>query len=196
MQFGAAGFHPPNHGDPIWLAPHRGRRVCTLTRTHGDDWAVLSTYVLIGDLGLTNSASASRSARKPTFLRGSLGAARPVALRIVSEKAKPGTAGLRCSRGKRSARQLERESMSTFLQYLSAGFAVAAAALWFWSAKVRLPEAVRHIDYGHVGDRQPKPTDDLDRLTSGLARQSRLSAQAAICAGASALLQGLLTTFG
>jgi hypothetical protein len=86
--------------------------------------------------------------------------------------------------------------MSQFMQYLSAGFAVAAAALWLWSAKVRLPEAIRHVDAGFFGGNEPKPIDDLDRLTSGLAQQSRLSSQAAICAGASALLQGLPIAFG
>jgi hypothetical protein len=80
------------------------------------------------------------------------------------------------------------------MQYLSACFAILAAALWFWSAKVRLPAAILHIDNGYFT--QPKPIDDLDRLTSGLSRQSRLSALAAVCAGMSALLQGLLAAFG
>jgi len=80
--------------------------------------------------------------------------------------------------------------MSYYLQHLLAGFAFAAAALWLWSAKIRLPGAILHIDAGSFS--QPKPIDDLDRLTSGLARQSRLSAQAAVCAGVAALLQGFV----
>jgi hypothetical protein len=42
-------------------------------RTLGEDWAALSMYVLIGDLGPTNSASASRSACRTDFANGSLG---------------------------------------------------------------------------------------------------------------------------
>ncbi|MGB3865057.1 MAG: hypothetical protein WBA29_05450 [Xanthobacteraceae bacterium] len=67
-----------------------------------------------------------------------------------------------------------------------------AAFLWFWSANVRLPDAIRHVDAGHFGETE-KPEDDLDRLTSGLARQGRLSGCAALAAGISVGLQALAT---
>jgi hypothetical protein len=82
------------------------------------------------------------------------------------------------------------------LQHLSAFCAFIAAVLWLSSALVKLPDAIRHLDAGFIDDTQPKPVDDLDRLTSGLARQSRLSAMAALAAGLSALLQALTTAFG
>lgn len=70
-----------------------------------------------------------------------------------------------------------------------------AAALWFWSAKVRLPDAIRHIDDGFVGEEE-KPKDDLDRLTSGLARQGRLNGRAAMAASLSVGLQAFSTYLG
>jgi hypothetical protein len=81
----------------------------------------------------------------------------------------------------------------SIITYASAGFAFIAAALWFWSARVRLPDAIRAIDDGFINDEQPKPVDDLDRLTMGLTRQSRLSALAAFAAAISAVLQGVAT---
>jgi hypothetical protein len=33
-----------------------------------------------------------------------------------------------------------------YLQWVSAGFAFLAAALWLWSARVRLPKAIEHVD--------------------------------------------------
>lgn len=83
-----------------------------------------------------------------------------------------------------------------FLQNASVCFAFVAAALWFLSARVKLPDYIQNIDEGFINDTQPKPVDDLDRLTSGLTRQSRLSALAALAAAMSALLQGLATALG
>ena len=76
----------------------------------------------------------------------------------------------------------------TLLELGSLAAALAAAAFWFASARVKLPAAIRTIDEGFFSDGQEKPVDDLDRLTSGLRKQSRRSAFAAVAAGASALL--------
>ena len=67
------------------------------------------------------------------------------------------------------------------LQLASAVLAFAAAVFWFLSARVVIPTAIRQIDFGTLDGQ--KTEDDLDRLTNGLRRQSRLSAIAAICAG-------------
>ena len=75
------------------------------------------------------------------------------------------------------------------IQSVSAACAVAAAVLWFRSANIGLPKAIRNIDYGYVGSEE-KPVDDLDQLTNGLRRQSRFSGYAAVAAGCSALAQG------
>ena len=77
----------------------------------------------------------------------------------------------------------------TFAECFGLFFAFVAATLWFLSARVKLPNYIRHIDEGFLDDSQPKPDDDLDRLTGGLTRQSRLSAWAAIAAGLSAVFQ-------
>jgi hypothetical protein len=82
------------------------------------------------------------------------------------------------------------------LQYSSAVAAFVAAFLWFWSAWIPLPATIRHVDGGFIGDSQPKPEDDLDRLTAGLRKQSRLSAAGAIAAGIAALLQGFSIALG
>jgi hypothetical protein len=37
-------------------------------------------------------------------------------------------------------------------QFASAAFAFLAAALWLWSAKVRLPRAITAIDHGKIED--------------------------------------------
>lgn len=81
--------------------------------------------------------------------------------------------------------------MSEFLlQVASAICAFVAAGFWLASALVRLPKAIKQTDFGPLGT-DPKPGDDLDRLTNGLRRQSRLTALAAIAAPISAALQGL-----
>ena len=75
-----------------------------------------------------------------------------------------------------------------FIQSMSAFCAFGAAGLWFWSAMIKIPRAIREIDDGSITD-VPKPEDDLDRLTNGLFRQSRLSAYAAVAAGLSTFFQ-------
>lgn len=76
------------------------------------------------------------------------------------------------------------------LSYFSAVAALVAAALWFWSASVPTPDRIAMVDGGFI-DGSPKPIDDLDRLTIGLKRQSKLSGFAAIAAGIAAALQGV-----
>jgi hypothetical protein len=92
--------------------------------------------------------------------------------------------------------------MST-LNFLSAFFAIAAAALWFISAVIKTPErfaihvAAPDSVMGHPLGGNPlggsyvgqAHSNDLIALANALRRQSRLSAWAASCAGVSALLQ-------
>ena len=77
--------------------------------------------------------------------------------------------------------------------YASAAAALAAAVFWLWSARVKIPGAIRQIDLGHFGGTTPKEPDDMDKLTSGLVRQSRLSAAAAKFAATAAVLQAVAT---
>jgi hypothetical protein len=81
--------------------------------------------------------------------------------------------------------------MQNVIPWGSAGFAFVAAALWLWSARVRLPATIKQIDFGSIDPAEPEPIDDLRRLTNGLKRQSRLSAWAAGAAAISASLQGV-----
>ena len=81
------------------------------------------------------------------------------------------------------------ETVTNYLQYASAFFAFIAALLWLLSALVKLPKAIEVIDAGYFDEAKPKPSDDLDRLTQGLTRQSQLSAMAALAAGVAAILQ-------
>lgn len=80
------------------------------------------------------------------------------------------------------------ETIRIVLEGLSVVSALFAAVLWFRSSNVNLPKLIQHIDYGFIGDRE-KPEDDMDRLTMGLSRQSRLSAKAALSAGIAASFQ-------
>lgn len=66
------------------------------------------------------------------------------------------------------------------LQIVAAGFAFAAAVLWFISARVCLPE-------------RDEPRWDADSRLLGIARkQASWSTRAAVCAGISAVTQGIL----
>jgi hypothetical protein len=78
------------------------------------------------------------------------------------------------------------------LSYASAAAALAAAVFWLWSARAKMPEAIRHVDLGDFHD-GPKEPDDVDKLMSGLVRQSRLSAVAAKFTAAAAVLQAVAT---
>lgn len=92
--------------------------------------------------------------------------------------------------------------MST-LTFLSAIFAIAAAALWFASAVIKTPERFAiHVVAPNSTMGQPlggnplggtyvgqAQSGDLVNLAHALRRQSRLSAWAASCAGVSAVLQ-------
>lgn len=88
------------------------------------------------------------------------------------------------------------------LQLASAGAALAAGALWFWSVKVAFPDRytinVVRPDEGLFG---PEPmggtfvgqaySSDFKRLTSALATQSKRNSYAALAAGLSAILQAV-----
>ena len=87
------------------------------------------------------------------------------------------------------------------LSKISAVFAFAAAALWLWSAVVRTPQQFhiqvlqpntgqRGMSLGVVNYVGYGVSPQLKELALALKRQSRLSAAAALCAAASALLQG------
>mgnify|MGYP001807584186 CR=1 FL=1 len=76
----------------------------------------------------------------------------------------------------------------------SAVFAIAAAALWFWSAMVHTPDSfpialdITTSSYdGSSGGTGSSLA--LSQLGDALKEQSRRSAYAAICAGAAAALQ-------
>lgn len=81
------------------------------------------------------------------------------------------------------------------VQYASAIFAAIAACLWFWSALVKVPRRIQSIDCGSLDPAAPEKMDDIDRLTEGLWRQSRLSALAAVAAGIAAVLQAIVIAF-
>ena len=61
--------------------------------------------------------------------------------------------------------------------FLSASFAVAAAALWFYASILRVPKELTAIG------------GELPKLFAAVAQQSKWNARAAECAAASALLQ-------
>jgi hypothetical protein len=85
-------------------------------------------------------------------------------------------------------------------------FAVAAAALWLWSARVKTPNGFSvHVVRSDSTMGQPMGgnplggtyigqaySNDFAGLAHALRRQSKLSALAAICAGISAALQALV----
>lgn len=73
-----------------------------------------------------------------------------------------------------------------FLNLASAVAAVLAAVLWFASTRVKLPSTFSS-PYG-------APPPELEDLNFGLAKQSRLNAGAAICAGVAALCQSAIFT--
>ena len=88
------------------------------------------------------------------------------------------------------------------LSCVAAVLAVLAAVLWFMSAVVKTPDSFsvhvvrpREAPLGgnpmggtYIGEAY---SQDFTNLADALRRQSRLSAYAAICAGTSALLQGV-----
>jgi hypothetical protein len=97
------------------------------------------------------------------------------------------------------------EKGSPVLQILSSMAAIVAACLWLLSAVIKTPQSFaiyvacadsplgtplgdNPMGGSYVGQAY---SDDLLSLANGLRRQSRLSALAAIFAGASALLQGI-----
>jgi hypothetical protein len=80
-------------------------------------------------------------------------------------------------------------TLDTIAQLGSVATGAVAAGLWLWSALVRMPREIRKVDHGWIGE--DKPVDDLDRLTTGLVRQSHLSAWAAGLTAASVALQAL-----
>jgi hypothetical protein len=70
--------------------------------------------------------------------------------------------------------------VDTIAQWASVTTGAVAAVLWLSSARVPIPLEIRHIDFGHAfALDDDKSEDDLDRMTTGLARQSQLSAWAA-----------------
>lgn len=86
--------------------------------------------------------------------------------------------------------------MGVALNIASAVFGIAAAVLWFRSARVRVPktyltvsEAVQPGFDGSIGIRSQ--TFGLEELATAVKEQSRLSGQAAICATAAASLTAI-----
>ena len=90
--------------------------------------------------------------------------------------------------------------MEIILQILSAGSALLAAVLWLRSAKIKTPKEFRVQVFVSVFNDPGMPSyevnavgygtsEELERLGNAMIEQSRLSAQAAQCAAASALLQ-------
>lgn len=90
------------------------------------------------------------------------------------------------------------------LDILSALAAVAAAILWLKSAKIKTPDNFSIFvarANGSMGQPLGDPlgatyvghafSQDLQNLAHALIKQSKLSARAALCAGASAILQAI-----
>ena len=91
--------------------------------------------------------------------------------------------------------------LMNILSIIAAVLAVLAAVLWFMSAAVKTPDSFsvhvvrpREAPLGgdplggtYIGQAH---SQDFTNLANALRRQSRLSSYAAICAGASALVQG------
>jgi len=86
--------------------------------------------------------------------------------------------------------------LNAALKYLPAALAFLAGALCLVSVFLPLPKEIRHIDLGWFDPSAPKPGDDLDRLTAGLARQRGLVGAAAVAAILSAVLQLVLVSLG
>jgi len=74
-----------------------------------------------------------------------------------------------------------------FLQWVSAGFALAAAFLWLASALVATPSTFRITVTTWFDLEMPAASsEEVNRLARALRSQSRLSAAAAVCAAISA----------
>jgi hypothetical protein len=97
-----------------------------------------------------------------------------------------------------------REYVKSGLTWASALFAIAAAVLWFMSARVTTPDSFSiHVVRSNSPFGQPlgQPlgatfvgtahSADLVELANALRRQSKLSAYAAVCAAASAVAQAI-----
>jgi hypothetical protein len=69
------------------------------------------------------------------------------------------------------------EMLSTthILQGLSAALALLATIFAILANRVQIPNEIKKIDLGYIDENKPKPVDDLDRLTSGLSRQKKLT---------------------
>lgn len=97
-------------------------------------------------------------------------------------------------------RDFDMKLLFQLINYGSAAFAFLAAALWFWSARVKTPRAfsVHGVVGGGLGGAlggpigggtvHPASSPDLADLGAALRRQSQLSAAAAVCAGLAAIL--------
>jgi hypothetical protein len=70
------------------------------------------------------------------------------------------------------------------VSFFSAFFAVAAAALWFYASRLRVPRELTVTTMGDIGF-----GGELPKLFTAVAQQSKWNARAAECAAASALLQ-------
>ena len=82
--------------------------------------------------------------------------------------------------------------MMAIVTCLSVVFAIAAAILWFVSARVNTPEFFHIISVQVGGGVGSGHSPDLEKLAEALKKQSKFSAWAAICAGESAILQAIL----
>ena len=93
-------------------------------------------------------------------------------------------------------------TLLTCLQVASAGFAIVAGGLWFWSVRVKFPDhynvhVVRPDMLPLGGDPMGGKyighaySSDFNDLTLALRTQSRRNALAALAAGMSAVLQAL-----
>ena len=88
------------------------------------------------------------------------------------------------------------DCLISLCSYGSALFALLAAAFWLWSALMKAPRHIRHVDLGTWSVSRINPVDDLAQLTKALHYQSLLSAIAAFAACIAALLQGVVTFLG
>jgi len=79
--------------------------------------------------------------------------------------------------------------MATYLNMLSVTFAFAAAASWFYSAKVRVKPVEDERDEHEM--RPATVTVDGADVFKSLRAQSKWSAIAALLAGVAAVLQGM-----
>lgn len=76
--------------------------------------------------------------------------------------------------------------MSAVLWGTAVGAGLGSAVLWFWSALVPIPNKPIWIQ-AHAGGGGTNP--EIERLTAGLRRQSRLNAAAALLAAVAVLAQ-------